>query len=56
MNAVAAACTGDRDVLTSYAGLTALPWPVIERIRHDLVDFQATGMARLSGVRHVAAH
>jgi hypothetical protein len=56
MNAVAAACTGDREVLNSYVGPTAVPWSVIERIRHDFMDFQGTGMARLSGVRHVAAH
>jgi phosphoserine aminotransferase len=43
-NAVAAALAGDREVLNFYAGPTALPWPVVERIRHDLVDFQSTGM------------
>lgn len=56
MNAVAAVRTGDWAVLNSYVGPTALPWSVIERIRHDFMDFQGTGMARLSGVQHVAAH
>jgi hypothetical protein len=55
MNVVAAARTSDREVLDSHVGPTTLPGPVIERIRHDFMDFQGTGMARLSGMQHVAA-
>jgi phosphoserine aminotransferase len=31
-------------VLNFYAGPTALPWPVIERMREDIVDFHGTRM------------
>ena len=34
-----------RDVLNFYAGPAALPWPVLERIKHDLLNFQGTGMS-----------
>jgi phosphoserine aminotransferase len=34
----------DRGVLNFYAGPTALPWPVIERMRQDIVDFHGTRM------------
>ncbi len=34
----------DRGVLNFFAGPTALPWPVIARMRGDIVDFQGTGM------------
>jgi phosphoserine aminotransferase len=37
-------------VLNFYAGPTALPWPVIERMREDIVDFHGTRM-RVSTVR-----
>ena len=38
------ATTRDRGVLNFYAGPTALPWPVIERMREDIVDFHGTRM------------
>lgn len=31
-------------MLNFYAGPTALPWPVIERMREDIVDFHGTRM------------
>ena len=36
--------TADREVLNFYAGPTALPAPVVERIHDDLTNFQGTGM------------
>jgi phosphoserine aminotransferase len=39
-----AATNVDRGVLNFYAGPTALPWPVIERMRQDIVDFHGTRM------------
>jgi phosphoserine aminotransferase len=39
-----AATNMDRGVLNFYAGPTALPWPVIERMRQDIVDFHGTRM------------
>ena len=39
-----AATKTDRGVFNFYAGPTALPWPVIERMRQDLVDFHGTRM------------
>jgi phosphoserine aminotransferase len=38
------AATRDRGVLNFYAGPTTLPWPVIERMREDIVDFHGTRM------------
>jgi phosphoserine aminotransferase len=38
------AISQDRGVLNFYAGPTALPWPVIERMREDIVDFHGTRM------------
>jgi hypothetical protein len=38
------ATTRDRGVLNFYAGPTTLPWPVIERMREDIVDFHGTRM------------
>lgn len=34
----------DRAVLNFYAGPTALPAPVVERMREDLLDFHGTGL------------
>jgi phosphoserine aminotransferase len=36
--------TADREVLNFYAGPTALPAPVVERIHDDLANFRGTGM------------
>ena len=39
-----AASNTDRTVLNFYAGPTALPSPVIARLREDILDFHGTGM------------
>jgi phosphoserine aminotransferase len=39
-----AASPADRDVLNFYAGPTALPAPVVERMREDILDFHGTRM------------
>ena len=35
-------CPADRAVLNFYAGPTALPVPVVERMREDILDFRGT--------------